>query len=185
MGAIDMQYDTQHPSRAMAVANWFLERSWSDPSKPHCDQMKLYKLVFYAHAWYVGNCRRELFPEDVKAWPHGPVVPDLYGSFNSFRSGPITRLGQRLEVVENAAQFVTPKHDGTLTQFFESIWDNYGDKTGIELSNMTHLKGEPWTIVAEQYGFDLSCKPTIPTEIIESVFVEKVAHATQAQAVAG
>lgn len=175
------QFDIQHPTRAMAVANWFLERSWQEPGKPHCDQMKLYKLVFYAHAWYIGNCRRELFPEDVKAWPHGPVVPDLYGSFKEFGWGAINKLGKRLQVENGAFNFVTPRHDDSLSDFFESIWQSYGDKTGVELSNMTHFKGEPWTIVAEKYGFDLSSKPTIPTEIIESVYVEKVANAVKAQ----
>lgn len=171
----------QHPTRAMAVANWFLERSWQDVSKPHCDQLKLYKLVFYAHAWYIGNCNRELFPEDVKAWPHGPVVPDLYGSFKDFKWNPITRLGKRLEIIEGKPQFRIPRHDGSLSGFFESIWNAYGDKTGTELSNMTHLEGEPWTIVAQEYNFDLSNKPTIPTEIIEAVYVRKVSDATRRQ----
>lgn len=174
-------FDQQHPTRAMAVANWFLERSWQEPTKPHCDQMKLYKLVFYAHAWFIGNCRRELFPEDVKAWPHGPVVPDLYGSFRRFGSGAITELGTRLELRDGVARFVTPRHDGSLSEFFESVWQSYGDRTGTELSNMTHFRGEPWTIVAENYGYDLSSKPTIPTEIIESVYVEKVSDAIKAQ----
>ena len=164
----------RHPTRAMAVANWFLERSWRDPSKPPCDQMKLYKLVFYSHGWYMGNCHAELFPEDVEAWPHGPVVRDLYIEFKDAGRSPITRLGKRMEISDGKVAFVNPKHDGTLDEFFESIWGVYGGYTGIQLSNMTHRPGEAWTIVAEQYGYDLSAKPSIPPEIIESVFERKV-----------
>lgn len=79
---------------------------------------------------------------------------------------------------EGGFGLVIPRHDGTLDEFFESVWDVYGDKTGIQLSNMTHSQGEPWTIVAEQYGFDLSQKPSIPPEIIEAVFEQKVANAS-------
>lgn len=165
----------QHPSRAMAVANWFLDRSWKDPSKPACDQLKLYKLTFYSHGWYLGNTGEELFPEDVEAWPHGPVVRDLYMQFKDFGRNPIDRLGKRLQLGDDGVpSFVTPKHSGELDSFFEQVWEVYGDKTGIQLSNMTHRKGEPWTIVAEKYGYDLTDKPTIPSEIIGDAFARKI-----------
>ncbi len=166
-----------HPTRAMAVANWFLEKSWNDYGKPPCDQMKLYKLVFYAHGWYMGNCHRELFPEDVEAWPHGPVVRDLYIEFKSAGRSPIDHLGKRLEIRDGSAVRVEPKHDGSLNNFFEDIWKAYGNFTGVQLSNMTHSPGEPWTIVAEQYGYDLASKPTIPSEIIEASFEQRVQNA--------
>ena len=163
-----------HPARAMAVANWFLERSWRDQGKPPCVQMKLYKLVYYAHGWYMGNCHRELFPEDVEAWPHGPVVRDLYFEFKDAGRNPISKLGRRLDFVGGKAVFVQPKHNGELSDFFESVWDVYGGYSGIQLANMTHRPGEAWTIVAEQYGYDLTAKPSIPPEIIEAVFEQKV-----------
>lgn len=165
-----------HPTRAMAVANWFLEKSWATGIP--CDQMKLYKLVYYAHAWYLGNGKGELFPEDIEAWPHGPVVRDLYGEFREFRAGVINRLGKRLEIDEQGAtSFVNPKHDGSLDDFFGSVWEAYKAQTGIQLSNGTHEAGEPWNIVASNYDFNLSSKPTISSEVIHSVFSRKVANA--------
>ena len=169
----------QHPSRAMAVANWFIERSEQDPTQPNCDPMKLNKLAFYAHGWYLGITGSELFPEDVEAWPHGPVVRDLYVEFKEFGRHPITRLGKRLELKNGVPSFVIPEHDGTLKPFFEKIWSVYGNRTGIQLSNMTHKKGEPWVIVAEQYGYDLSEKPTIPSDIIRAAFERRVQPATK------
>ena len=172
-----MTVASQFPSSAMAVANWFLQRSWQETEQPHCDQMKLYKLVYYAQAWHLGNVHRPLFEEDVEAWPHGPVIRALYSEFMRFGRGPITELGKRLEP-RGSGDFglVVPEHEGSLEPFFESIWRVYGDKTGIQLSNMTHAEGEPWTIVAQEYGFDLSRKPTIPSQIIEAVFERKVAE---------
>ena len=163
----------------MAVANWFLERGWREAVVSWCDQMKLNKLAYFSHAWYMGNCHVELFPEDVEAWPHGPVIRSLYVEFHDAGRDPITRLGTRLEIKNDEVTFVTPKHDGSLDDFFESIWGVYGQYTGIQLSNMTHDPGEPWTIVAEQYGYDLKAKPTIPSEIIESVYRHKVESVEQ------
>lgn len=164
----------RHPTRAMAVANWFLERSWKEPNLPPCDQMKLYKLVFYAHGWYMGNCHAELFPEGVEAWPHGPVVRDLYVEFRDAGRDPICRLGRRMEMKDGKISMIEPRHDGTFETLFKSIWSVYGGYTGIQLSNMTHRPGEAWTVVAEQFNYDLSSKPTITSEIIDAVFERKV-----------
>ncbi len=159
----------------MAVANWFIQKNMADGhGKPLLDQMKLHKLVFYAHAWYLANFHRELYPEDVEAWPHGPVVRDIYGQFKKFGRQPITEYGQRLKIEDGNVAFEVPMHDGSLDYFFEAIWENYSDYSGIQLSNMTHESDEPWTKVAQQYNFDLSDKPTIPSEIIESCFVRKL-----------
>ncbi len=168
-----------HPTSAIAVANWFLNRSWKEPNVPSCDQMKLYKLTYYANAWYLGNLRQELYPEDVQAWPHGPVISGLYSQFKSFQRNAISQLGTRLEVTSSGKyEFVTPEHDGSLNTFFEDVWNLYKDKTGIQLSNMTHLHGEPWTIVAEMHNYDLSSKPTISSEIIGDIFAKRVKNGT-------
>ena len=131
-----MAIQTNHPTRAMAVANWFLERCWNDKNPSICDQMKLYKLVFYTHGWYLGYCKTELFPEAVQAWPHGPVVPDLYNEFGHVRKKEIRRLGKRMEIIDDRVSMIEPKHEGHLDVFFESVWNIYGSYTGIQLSNM-------------------------------------------------
>ena len=160
------------PSNAMAVANWFIMRGKEDEQKPPIDQLKLYKLCYYAHAWYLGNELGSLFPEDVEAWPHGPVVSDLYIEFKKSGKSPISEPGLRLK--SDGSGFEIPKHDGSLDDYFERIWEVYGGMTGIQLSNSTHGEEEPWYLVAKQYGFNLDEKPTIPNELIEKVFKDKL-----------
>jgi uncharacterized phage-associated protein len=161
------------PSTAMAIANWFLEKCWEEPDVPPCDQLKLYKLVYYAQAWYLANFEAPLFEEDIEAWPHGPVVRDLYIEFKEFGKKPITKLGTRLENGESGYSLVTPRHDGSLDEFLCKVWETYKKYKGTRLSNATHAKGEPWEIVSRHY--DLDDKPTIPPELIEEVFKEKIA----------
>lgn len=100
---------------------------------------------------------------------------DLYLAFKDFGRNPIVELGKRLEIGEDGElSFVHPQHDGSLDSYFEKVWGVYGGKTGIQLSNMTHRKGEPWTIVAKKYHYDLSDKPIIPSEIIRDSFAKRV-----------
>lgn len=167
------------PTSAMAVANWFLNRAKNEPSGREIDQLKLYKLVYYAHAWYLGNGRGPLFDDDIEAWPHGPVVRDLYIEFKDAGRGAITKLGKRLTSHDGQAAMETPVYAGELVGFLESVWNSYKKHSGIQLSNATHAPGEPWTIVAEK--LDLSGKPKIPNELIKQVYSAKVGRSKQLQ----
>jgi len=165
------------PTSAMAVANWFLNRAKNEPNFPAVDQLKLYKLVYYAHAWYLGNKCGPLFDEDIEAWPHGPVVRDLYIEFKGAGRGPIKDLGTRFATHDGQLEIVTPVYAGDLEPYLESVWNSYKKHSGIQLSNATHAPGEPWTLVAEKR--DLSGKPTIPNELIEQVYSAKVEGSRQ------
>ena len=42
------------------------------------ERMKLQKLVYYCQGWSLAWDGRRLFPEKIRAWVHGPVVPELF-----------------------------------------------------------------------------------------------------------
>lgn len=147
------------PATAMEIANWFLVAGWKE-EKYSCDQLKLNKLVYYAHAWHLGNGAGPLFPETVEAWPHGPIVPTLYHAFKDAGRRPIKSLGS------------TSVYSGELEGYLEDIWKLYKEHSGISLSNSTHAQGEPWSVVVQTK--DVNGKPTIPNDIIENIFREKV-----------
>ena len=172
---------TSVPTSAMAVANWFLEKSRYDPDVSQCDHMKLQKLVYSAHAWHLGNGHGPLFDDDIEAWPHGPVIRDLYIEFKDAGSGPIRKLGTRLKVIDGEAVLEIPeipKDDISLDRFLGLVWSTYKKYSGIKLSNATHADGEPWNVISKHR--DLTEKPTIPNELIEKVFCGKVANRSAA-----
>ena len=161
------------PTTAMEIANWFLGRSWNDPEKnPQCDQMKLNKLVYYAQAWFLANFDKPLYEDDIEAWPHGPVIRDLYNEFCDFGRMPINRLGYQLDLIDGEFEFESPIYNGQHKEFLAKVWNHYKKFTGIRLSNATHFPGEPWEIISRKV--DLGKKPKIPTELIKSVFKKKI-----------
>jgi len=172
------------PTSAAAVANEFLDIQSVDPGFPPIDQMKIQKLVFYSHAWYLGLESVPLFEEDVYAWPWGPVVPPIYHDFLEFGRRPIA--GKRASELVKAGpgnlefKFIIPSvADAGLKTFLRQVWDAHKRFTGVQLSNATHATGEPWTIIREKYG-NLDSKPLIPNDLIQEVFAKKakaVAHA--------
>lgn len=169
-------------STAAAVANEFLALGILEPNFPPIDQMKLQKLLFYAHAWNLAFTGLPLFQEDIEAWPWGPVVKDVYYQTRCFGRGPI---GGKISEIRQTGDgptevtFVEPAGVSTpaLKTFIRSVWDTHKMFSGIQLSNSTHAAGEPWTIIKERYGGNLEHKPLIPNEVIESVFKKKLEDA--------
>lgn len=168
------------PTKAAAIANEFLRLA--DSEGIPVDQMKLQKLVYYAHAWHLAYHDRPLFDDDVEAWPWGPVIRSIYGEFQQFGRDPIK--GRKASVLRKTGPgpfqftFDTPElADQSLKEFVKSVWDSHKALTGIQLSNATHMPNEPWTIVKDKYG-SLDKKPPIDNEIIRLVFKSKLGATT-------
>jgi len=67
------------PLPSAAVANYFLDLGLREsiPITP----LKLQKLVYFAHGWYLGFTGEPLLNEGIQAWEYGPVIPSLYHDF--------------------------------------------------------------------------------------------------------
>jgi uncharacterized phage-associated protein len=165
------------PTSAAAAANDLLHLSWADRTVPPCDQLKLQKLLYYAHAWHLAIRDLPLFSEDIEAWRWGPVVRNIYYEFQGFRRRAIDKEATELlrtgeSVVDY--EFLVPRITNHATkEFVRSVWNVHKGYTGIQLTNATHGSGEPWTIVKEKYG-TLDHKPTIPNDLISDIFKKKI-----------
>ena len=70
------------------VAKYFLSLIDEDAGDT-ISNLKLQKLVYYAQGFHLALFDRPLFNEEVKAWMHGPVVPDLYHEYKIYGSNAI------------------------------------------------------------------------------------------------
>ena len=59
------------------IAKYFLAQA-DEEIGDLISNLKLQKLVYYAQGFYLALHDEALFPEDIEAWTHGPVVPVLY-----------------------------------------------------------------------------------------------------------
>lgn len=100
------------------------------------DTMKLLKLTYIAHGWYLGFNGKPLFKNEVQAWKHGPVIPDLYHVIKRYGVGTVS-----LDII---ALYTENKLVDEDVDFLNSIWEAYKDSSGLELSSRTHKKNTPW-----------------------------------------
>lgn len=172
------------PPSAAAVANWFLDKA-DDDGFP-LDQLQIQKLLYYANGWYLANVGEELFSDDVVAWPHGPVIKSLWDQFRGYKRNPVTGRAREMELRPGQslldARYTIPRlHDPQRVRVCEKVWEQYGRGrySGVELSNMTHARDEPWEIVWRSAPPDE--RPRIPTTLIRDAFKRKLDKATAAK----
>ena len=99
--------------------------------------LKLQKLLYYAQGFHLAVYGEPLFNEQIKAWMHGPVVPQVYHDYRDFRAGPIA-----IEKVD--LDDYTPQ----VRELLDEVYNVYGQFTASKLETMTHNE-PPWKNTAQ------------------------------------
>ena len=113
--------------------------------------LKLQKMLYYAQGWHMALHGAELFPDELEAWAHGPVCPEVYHAFKGFGFNPIPAQFPVQELPE-------------FNDFITKLWTAYGPYSAKSLEEMTHQE-TPWL-----KSYDGSRCKIIPKELIRSYF---------------
>ena len=157
---------------AKAIANYFLERAKKEGQS--LTQMKLHKLVYYAHGWHLGITGKPLIDGSVEAWQYGPLIPDIRAEFQEFGSNPIDRLAT---TADDDWNLITPHvdvDDRETVALLDRVWKVYGDRTAAQLSAMTHETGSPWDIIWQKACERGKRGEAIPDNLIQKYFQQRV-----------
>ncbi len=152
---------------AIAVANEFIRAAKGTALSP----MKLQKLVYYAHGWYLALHDEPLIEEHVEAWQFGPVIPELYREFKRYGNTDITRPATQMAYGTSEVYEPRVADDGgassrSALEVIQSVWSAYGEYSATKLSNATHKPDTPWSKT-----YDQGCRSTvIPNDLIKDYF---------------
>lgn len=121
------------PYDALTIAKWFI--AWAEAEEEELSNLKLQKLLYYAQGHYVTDSGASLFRDDIQAWSHGPVVPEVYHSYKSSGGSTI--------VLPHTDPFTWDDVDAATASFLVKVWNTYGGFSAGRLRNMTHEES-PW-----------------------------------------
>ncbi|OUO54660.1 hypothetical protein B5F76_02135 [Desulfovibrio sp. An276] len=159
--------------KALAIANFFITLGVERECPP--TQMKLQKLVYFAHGWHLGLYDQPLIEETFQAWKYGPVIPSLYLKFRDYGTFPIKQVGTiaALTADMKITHLIPPiKNFQNLKPFLTKIQDVYGKWNGTQLSALTHQPDTPWSQVRKDYPEDTKNIP-IPNDLLRDYFKRK------------
>lgn len=95
------------------------------------DQLKLQKIIFFAAGEYAALTGEPLFPEPIEAWDYGPVIFDLWTEYRRYEEDG--------GIVQPESGDST-KLDDLAVSCVESALAKYGERTGANLIDVTHLE---------------------------------------------
>lgn len=163
------------------IANYFLSRAAGE--KVPISNLKLQKIVFIAHGFYLAITGEPLLNERIEAWPYGPVINDLYHACKKYGSGVISAplvIAMELSNLPNFDDVSNlPKEhcfEPEVSKALEITWNACKNMDGIKLSNWTHIEGSPWKKAIDEG------KTFIPDEYIKDYFKKYLTQSTPATA---
>lgn len=104
--------------------------------------LKLQKLLYYAQGYALALLRRPLFAERIKAWEHGPVVPQVRMAYKDFPG-----LLPRPEDLD------LPAVDPAVRAILDRVYAEFGQYAAWALRNMTHDE-RPWAETPQSEEID-------------------------------
>lgn len=132
---------------ASNIANYFLWKAKQDGVE-NMTPMKLIKLVYFAYAWNLAIFDKRLFAEKVETWKHGPVVPSIYHEFKRFGNSAIDEYAIKLDLQTGDISYpIIDNNDQNVLRVVGTVWAKYKQKSGRELSDITHQEGSGWNKV--------------------------------------
>jgi uncharacterized phage-associated protein len=119
-------------TNASAVARYFLSLS-DEEAGDTISNLKLQKLLYYGQGFHLALFGVPMFPDEIQAWTHGPVVPDIYHAYKTYGSNSIPRP-------EN---FDPQDISEEVRELLDEVYNVYGQYSAWKLRNMTHSEA-PW-----------------------------------------
>ena len=145
-------------TNARDVANFFVS-VFQKAGEP-LTNLKLQKLLYYAQGWHLALKGFPLFEERIEAWPHGPVVPPVYGAFKQYQWNPIVG-----EVSEPNLTEDTVAH-------LREVMDTYGVHGAYYLEKLSHQES-PWLDARGDLNQTDFCNNVISQEAMREFFAQQ------------
>jgi uncharacterized phage-associated protein len=150
----------------ITIANYFIKKSL-ETGVGDLTPMKLLKLVYISHGWYLGIAKKELINEGVQAWQYGPVIPSVYYSVKTWGKNCIN---QTINTLQNEIISEADK------QFLDRVWNVYVNYNGLQLSSLTHQEGTPWYTTYHENGGINRSSTLIPNNLIKQHYEEIISR---------
>jgi len=131
-------------------------------------QMKLQKLIYFAHGLHLAKGCGPLIDQTFQAWKFGPVVPLVYQDYKLYGSDYIINT-DRLFWLFDEPDLKQLYSDKDAVETINTTWELLKGVDAISLSAWTHKEGSPWS---NHYKAGIS-DVEIPNTEIEAYFKDQ------------
>jgi uncharacterized phage-associated protein len=141
---------------AQDIAKWFLCAVDRD-SGDSITHLKLQKLLYYAQAWSLVLLDKPMFKEEIQAWTHGPVVPEVYEKYSMHGHNEIPKPEQ--------CPIISKEYEDVL----EEVMKTYGIYQAKYLEMLTHSE-KPWIEARGGLPLEARCEQVISLKTMKQYY---------------
>lgn len=124
--------------------------------------LKLQKLLYYCEAWSLALENESLFPDDIEAWVHGPVVSSVFHRYKDYRWAPIPEPK------------TNPTSDKEIREHVGAVLEAYGKFPAFQLERLTHSE-KPWMDARKGLEPDMPSRQTIDRNTMKEFYSRQLA----------
>ncbi len=148
----------QEKPKAIDVANFFIKLA-NDAGEEGMTNLRVNKLLYFAQAWSLARLGKELFAEDFQVWSLGPVLPEIYRTFQKYGKNVIPEVyGMYSEKVFSSEQ----------VELLLDVAREYRKFSTTHLVDITHIPEGPWGNVYAE-----GAKKVTPKQDIKDYFLKQ------------
>lgn len=125
--------------------------------------LALQKMLYYIQGIYMVLYKEPLFPEECRAWLHGPVYNKVYDLFRDFKYNPIE--DNRFIFLHGKAKVLSEEERRVL----DLVIGSFGIYSGKTLEKITHNE-KPWIDARQNYEEGEPSNEIMPKEAIGEYF---------------
>ena len=123
--------------RAQEIAEYFIVQG-INADEP-VSKLKIQKLCYYAQGLYLALYNKPLYEEQIQAWTHGPVCPEL---FDLYKVNPN-------HIIPEIENYDPDTLNQDTKDFLDEVNKVYGQFSAWKLRDMTHSE-PPWMEAFEE-----------------------------------
>ena len=127
---------------ARAVASYILAKLHA-ANVQDATNMKMQKLVYFAHGFMLGLKRHPLVDDPFEAWTYGPVCVSLYKALKRYGTEPVSGSISAPDQIEENSEAA-----GVIDQMLAML----ANLTAFQLVNLSHDSGGPWDVIWSRNG---------------------------------
>ena len=146
------------------VANYFLDVAAEKGIA--MTNLKLQKLLFFAHAIALTEKRTKLVSGYFEAWQYGPVHPTVYQAFKAAGPNPIDFRAETLDPVSRQRRPLDKLTDELIRDICDRVMIQFGRMSAGRLVDVTHATGGPWHHVVSESKTGANIGLRISDEVI-------------------
>lgn len=139
------------PYTPLQIANTFLTRYAG--AAGGIDHMKLQKLDYFVHGWWLAYNADRLLTEQPQVWKYGPVFPSLYRDLKIYGNADLTEPVKVNPFGGTAPVLPNNPDAAAASELLDWVWKRYGHLSALALSDLTHREGTAWRNVAVLHKF--------------------------------